>query len=106
MKVNMHPMRLIDQHRYVETMGQIDDFLQVRAYAKVRRVDHHDRFGIGMALQGAADRGSRNPVVDPQIGVLCRRDEDRLRSGENNCRHHGFMNISRDDNFITRRTNG
>ncbi len=76
--MNEHAVGFVDEDGHVAAVGQVDDFLQIGAYAEIRRVNDQDRFGVRMAIQGTLDGFGRNAVVDPQVFVACRRHEHGL----------------------------
>lgn len=106
MEMDEHAVSFVHEDGHMAAMGQVDDFLQVGANAKVRRIDDEHRFRIRMAVQGALYGFGRDAVVDAQILVAGRGDEYRFGARKNDGRHDRFVNVAGDDDFFSRRAYG
>ncbi|MNC68859.1 hypothetical protein D3C75_1194980 [compost metagenome] len=53
-----------------------------------------------MGSQRLLNRTGGYPVIDPEVLVAYRRQEDRLDAGEDDGGHHRFVNVPRHDDLV------
>ncbi|COC41443.1 Uncharacterised protein [Streptococcus pneumoniae] len=101
MKMNMHAVRFIDKNRHIERMCELYNAAQVSCHTEVCRIYDKQAFCVRVFRQSPLGGLKRNAVRNSELIVNFRVYKNRHRSGKYNGRHNGFMNVSRNDDFIS-----
>ena len=94
MKVQVPPVRLVDQQERFVRMADLRDRLQIRTHAVITRTHQEQRPAVGMLLKPSADGRRRDLSLYRPLADHLRQHIHRLRPGQDQSHERGLMRVS------------